>query len=543
MSEIETKEPPERRNRLSGLIQESRRSLIDSDLSRQVRDRLHNEVELIEEEDAQAEARQSMRESVQRRMTVFQQQDPSRLVEVRLQNLSYHVPIRMLAPSVKTVLNQSICYGVYEFFHRVGLYCKRGRHAEPRGSPSGKRSSMWLPRTASDIINPFDSKPILNDINLVLKPGTTYLVLGPPGCGKTSLLKAIAGRLPNHVPKKKGADPPKGRAFQTGRVEYNGVAAEDEPDMIVPNICSFVGQLDDHAAYLTVRETFEFAFQCRTGGKLDQMGIRDSQLPSGSERKNFSENLTIDGMDLTQCADTFVGDSNVRGISGGQRRRVTVGEMMQGANPVACADEFSTGLDAAVTYDIAFSIVQFAKAAKTTRVVSLLQPGPETFSLFDEVIVLSEGKVIYAGPIDDVVEYFASLGYIQPEQMDVADFLQSIPTPDGALLFDPSKSPSDEHYTSEEFAEAFKQSETYELIIRDLNTSSRHSWVSKSTNGTTDEEEAGDKLSPDVPDAYKQPWQNSFWRSTTLNFRRNFTLWKRDKGFIIGKMFEVSCFF
>ena len=278
----------------------------------------------------------------------------------------------------------------------------------------GMRSSMWLPRTASDIINPFASKPILDDINLVLKPGTTYLVLGPPGCGKTSLLKAIAGRLPNHAPNKKNADPPKDRAYQTGRVEYNGVATEDEPDMIVPNICSFVGQLDDHAPYLTVKETFEFAFQCRTGGELEHIGIHDSHIDS-NQRQNFTENLTIDGMDLTQCADTFVGDSNVRGISGGQRvrkmisslllfiycivynfysscsftttqRRVTVGEMMQGANPVACADEFSTGLDSAVTYDIAFSIVRFAKAAKTTRIVSLLQPGPETFSLFDEVI-------------------------------------------------------------------------------------------------------------------------------------------------------------
>lgn len=305
--------------------------------------------------------------------------------------------------------------------------------------------------------------------------------------------------------------------------------------MVLPNICSFVGQLDDHAAYLTVRETFEFAFQCRTGGKLD---ISTSQLGEGVDRQNFTENLTIDGMDLTQCADTFVGDSNIRGVSGGQRRRVTIGEMMQGANPVACADEFSTGLDAAVTYDIAFSIVRFAKAAKTTRVVSLLQPGPETFSLFDEVIVLSEGQVIYAGPIDDVVEYFEGLGYVQPERMDVADYLQSIPTVDGNLLFDASKSPADAHYTTEGFVDAFKQSAQYEQIMLELNTpSTRYSWMSK--KGATDkDEEGGGTDTPDVPQEYKTPWQNSFWRSTKLNFSRNLTLWKRDKGFIIGKMFE-----
>lgn len=313
---------------------------------------------------------------------------------------------------------------------------------------------------------------------------------------------------------------------------------QDDPYIVLPNICSFVGHLDDHAAYLTVRETFEFAFQCRTGGDdNDKLGINDSQLPDGVDKQNFTENLTIDGMDLTQCADTFVGDSNIRGVSGGQRRRVTIGEMMQGANPVACADEFSTGLDAAVTYDIAFSIVRFAKAAKTTRVVSLLQPGPETFSLFDEVIVLSEGHVIYAGPIDDVVEYFEGLGYMQPERMDVADYLQSIPTVDGSLLFDASKSPSDAHYTTEDFVEAFKNSAQYEQIMLQLNTpSTTYSWMAN--KGSNNDEEDGGTRSPDVPKEYKTPSQNSFWRSTKLNLSRNFTLWKRDKGFIIGKMFE-----
>jgi len=523
------KPKPERQasSRLSTLIQESRMSLMSGiPISHEIME----DVEPIQEAD---EDRELVQASVRRRLSVFEDQDTSRLVEVRLQNLSYHVPVRMGAPSVKTVMNQSICYGAYEFFRRIGQYCKN-----VRSNDTTRRSSLWLPRTASDILNPYDSKPILNEIDLVLKPGTTYLVLGPPGCGKTSILKAIAGRLSSHAPTKEGEDPPKNKPYLTGRVEYNGVTLQDDPDMVVPNICSFVGQLDDHAAYLTVRETFEFAFQCRTGGELDHIGIHDSHFMEAGERVNFTENLTIDGMDLTQCADTFVGDENVRGVSGGQRRRVTVGEMMQGANPVACADEISTGLDAAVTYDIAFSIVRFAKAAKTTRIVSLLQPGPETFSLFDEVIVLSEGHVIYAGPIDDVVDYFAELGYIQPQRMDAADFLQSIPTADGKLLFDPSKSPADEHYTSQGFADAFKKSAQYEKISRELNSSSSYSWMPKNANNAADEEEGGDASSPDVPKEFRTEWQNSFWRATKLNFRRNFTLWKRDKGFIIGKMFE-----
>ena len=310
--------------------------------------------------------------------------------------------------------------------------------------------------------------------------------------------------------------------------------------MVLANIVSFVGQLDNHAPYLTVRETFDFAFQCRTGGKHANVGALGADLAGSMDKENFTENLTIEGLDLSVCADTFVGNDDVRGVSGGQRRRVTVGEMMQGQNPFACADEISTGLDAAVTRDIVDNIVTFSKAAKTTRIISLLQPGPETFSLFDEVIVLSEGHVIYTGPIEEAGPYFAGLGYKQPATMDVADFLQSIPTPDGNLLFDSSTSPADEHYTSEGFAKAFKESEQYKKMVAELDSISPHAWTSN--EGGTGDEETGTKNEEakikSVPDEFKVGYQNSFWRSTVLNLKRHLTLWKRDKGFIIGKTFE-----
>lgn len=193
--------------------------------------------------------------------------------------------------------------------------------------------------------------------------------------------------------------------------------------------------------------------------------------------------------------------------------------MMQGAAPVACADEISTGLDAQVTYDIIHSIVAFAKAAKTTRIVSLLQPGPETFSLFDEVILLQEGMVIFAGPIAEVADYFEGLGYKQPATMDIADFLVSIPTPDGALYT------KHEHCTAQEFHEHFKKSQQMAKIEQDLNTPGIYNWET-------------DTKIPSVPEEYMTPYQNSFRQSMMLNFKRFLTLWKRDWGFIIGKMFE-----
>lgn len=131
--------------------------------------------------------------------------------------------------------------------------------------------------------------------------------------------------------------------------------------MVLQNIVSYVGQLDNHAPFLTVQETFDFAANCRIGVDTTTRTKKATKATTGTVTGNnevidseqiLSENLTIDGLDLAVCRNTYVGDANNRGVSGGQRRRVTLGEMMVEQNPVACADEISTGLDAAVTFDI-----------------------------------------------------------------------------------------------------------------------------------------------------------------------------------------------
>ena len=342
--------------------------------------------------------------------------------------------------------------------------------------------------------------------------------------GKTTLLQAISGRLKDHrSPIRREVQ--SNRPHMTGRIEYNGISKEDDPCMVLANIVSYVQQLDVHAPYLTVKETFEFAKQSRTGGK-------DSSLDD-------QENLTIEGLGLAHVRDTFVGNSDVRGVSGGQRRRVTLGEMMEGFNPVACADEISTGLDAAATYDICKSIVDFARRVGTTRIVSLLQPGPETFALFDEVVLLSEGYVVYAGPVGEVVAYFESLGYKLPTTVDVADFLQVVATPEGVLLFDSSLSPRNNHYTPEQFAETFEASKYGRQIQEKLDSGAmKSSWRDEEKENESGRSWANNSIPSKVPDEYKQEFQNSWFRSFQLNFYRFMTLWKRDWGYIIGKAGE-----
>jgi ABC-type multidrug transport system ATPase subunit len=92
---------------------------------------------------------------------------------------------------------------------------------------------------------------------------------------------------------------------------------------------------------------------------------------------------------------------------------------------------FVSGLDAASTYEICFILMHYTRLNGMTRIISLLQPSPETVSLFDEIILLSEGRLIYVGPLEKVEAYFAKLGYVCPANVDIADFLQVI----GRYLF------------------------------------------------------------------------------------------------------------
>ena len=133
------------------------------------------------------------------------------------------------------------------------------------------------------------------------------------------------------------------------------------------------------------------------------------------------------GLDI--CADTMVGDQMIRGISGGQKKRVTTGEMIVGPSKVLLMDEISTGLDSSTTFQIVKSLKEFIHILEGTAVISLLQPAPETYDLFDDIILMTDGKIVYQGPREHVLDFFESMGFRCPERKGVSDFLQEVSIP------------------------------------------------------------------------------------------------------------------
>lgn len=112
-----------------------------------------------------------------------------------------------------------------------------------------------------------------------------------------------------------------------------------------------------------------------------------------------------------------------------------LGELLVGPARVLFMDEISTGLDSSTTYQIIKYLKHSTRALDTTTVISLLQPAPETYELFDDVILLCEGQIVYQGPCDAALEFFSFMGFSCPKRKNVADFLQEVSRLD-SLRFD-----------------------------------------------------------------------------------------------------------
>ncbi|OWZ18175.1 ABC transporter [Phytophthora megakarya] len=356
-------------------------------------------------------------------------------------------------------------------------------------------------------------KEILTNVSGVFKPGTITLLLGQPGSGKSALMKLLSGRFPEG----------KNITFE-GEVSYNGTPAADLRKRL-PQLVSYVPQRDEHYALLTAKETLEFAHAC-CGGDLAKYW--ETQFVHGTPEENADAlkvvqamyqhypDLVIQQLGLEICQNTVVGDEMLRGVSGGERKRVTTGEMEFGNTYVKMMDEISTGLDSAATFDIITMQRSIAKKFHKTVVISLLQPSPEVFALFDNVMILNEGRVMYHGPRESALSYFEGLGLKRPPYRDVADFLMDLGTNKQYQYEVGSGVPR----SAREFAAAFEYSPIYTRVLKDVEDSVYSS--------------IGHDKKMDM-DAQPEFYQ-SFWASTALLIKRQFAMMRREMSGLIGRL-------
>eukprot|EP01135_Chromosphaera_perkinsii_P002064 Nk52_evm25s216 gene=Nk52_evmTU25s216 len=249
---------------------------------------------------------------------------------------------------------------------------------------------------------------LLDDVTTVIKPGRMTLLVGPKGTGKTTFMELISANK-NVVSKPHTVQ---------GDILVNG-----KPLNETPGYYKYTGYSPlQEILYptLTVRETLTYTAKLR----LDPEEYTE-------ERRTEVVNMVLERLGMEECADTLVGGGPIRGISGGQKRRLTIGCALVSLPRVLTLDEPTNGLDSAN----ALSLIKYLKDVSqggVPVVMTLQQPSFEIFNHFDDVILMAGRKLLYHGPVVTLESYINGLGFRTPDAnenpadyyLDVTTFLQ-----------------------------------------------------------------------------------------------------------------------
>jgi ABC-type multidrug transport system ATPase subunit len=255
----------------------------------------------------------------------------------------------------------------------------------------GRLAATFKSRKQRNLAGP-PSKTILNNVSAQIPSGSLTAILGASGSGKTSLLNTMSQRMGGS------------RLKKFGDILYNG-------NTKLSSIRSaYVMQKDVLLPTLTVRETLKYSAELRLPPPV-----------TPEEREAIVEEILLE-LGLKECADTRIGNNERRGCSGGEKRRTSLGVQLLANPSVLFLDEVTTGLDATSALQLIQTLKDLARKGRTI-IVTLHQPRSEIWGLFDHLILLTGGSLVYSGPTDSCLSYFEKLRYTLPTFVNPAEYL------------------------------------------------------------------------------------------------------------------------
>ncbi|ODH46921.1 hypothetical protein GX48_07006 [Paracoccidioides brasiliensis] len=386
------------------------------------------------------------------------QQDEDALASLHqcLTQYSYHEPIEYAEPhsTLEKYLREHRVKDVCDRpFSRLGICFKNVTTWGVRNEHSQVKTlarAIWRTATFQDVyewtikrwIAPpklENRRPLINDFSGVVRSGEIMLVLGRPGAGCSTFLRTVANYHSSFL-------------GVTGSIDYSGLKPEDISKHFRGEV-AYTPEEDIHFPTLTVRQTLEFALESKTPKRL---------------RHRIPEILEIYGrvFGISHVMDTLVGNEYIRGVSGGERKRISIIESLATDSTVGAWDNSTRGLDAAAAVDYARSLRIMTDACGKATIVTLYQASDAVYKFADKVLLIDEGRMLFQGPANRATSYFEDLGYKRHPRQTIADFLTGITSAETRSFragFE-ARAPKG----AIELEKAFKESKDFKVIQQDI---------------------------------------------------------------------------
>ncbi|RAH41075.1 putative ABC multidrug transporter [Aspergillus brunneoviolaceus CBS 621.78] len=359
---------------------------------------------------------------------------------------------------------------------------------------------------------------ILRDVDGLLLPGEQLCVLGPPGSGCSTFLKTIAQETYGFQ-----VDP-------ATYINYQGItpkqmSAEFRGEAV------YTAEVDAHYPQLVVGDTLYFAALARV----------PRQVPGGMSRQEYATHLRdviMSIFGISHTINTKVGNDFVRGVSGGERKRVTIAEAALSYAPLQCWDNSTRGLDSANAVEFCRTLRTQGDVFGVTSCVAIYQAPQAAYDLFDKVTVLYEGRQIYFGPAQAARDYFSRMGFICPEAQTTPDFLTSMSSPVERVI-----RPGYEHLvprTADEFARRWHESPERQALLHEIDQ-----YVDAHPFHASDLDKfaSARRAEKSTKQRRKSPYTLSYWGQIRICLWRDFQRLKNDPSvtlaMLIGNFFEA----